>query len=62
MVLVFEAVGLPVEAIGGIIAIDRVLDMGRTTVNVMGDAIGSVVVSRWEGISLEPATDSAIDP
>ena len=46
MGIVLTAVGLPLEGVGLIIAVDRVLDMCRTTVNVAGDAVGSVVVNR----------------
>jgi len=48
MALVLHAVGLPLEGIGLILAVDRVLDMGRTTVNVLGDAVGSVVLAATE--------------
>ena len=43
------AIGLPAEGIGVIFAVDRVLDMCRTAVNVYGDACGTVVVARLEG-------------
>lgn len=46
MGIVLTAVGLPLEGVGLIIAVDRVLDMCRTTVNVAGDAVGAVVVNR----------------
>ena len=46
MALVLTAVGLPLEGIGLILAVDRVLDMLRTTVNVSGDATGAVVLNR----------------
>ena len=46
MGIVLTAVGLPLEGVGLIIAVDRVLDMCRTTVNVEGDAVGAVVVNR----------------
>lgn len=46
MALVLTAVGLPLEGIGLILAVDRVLDMVRTTVNVSGDATGAVVLNR----------------
>jgi Na+/H+-dicarboxylate symporter len=46
MGIVLTAVGLPLEGVGLIIAVDRILDMCRTTVNVAGDAVGSVVVTR----------------
>ncbi len=49
MAMVFTAVGLPLEGIGLIVAVDRFLDMGRTVVNVMGDTVGSVVVHRHTG-------------
>ncbi len=49
MAMVFEAVGLPLEGIGLILAVDRFLDMGRTVVNVMGDTAGAVVLTRWTG-------------
>lgn len=49
MAMVFTAVGLPLEGIGLILAVDRFLDMFRTTVNVMGDTAGAVILSRFEG-------------
>tara|TARA_R110002072_G_scaffold1989_5_gene16590 strand:- start:45491 stop:46738 length:1248 start_codon:yes stop_codon:yes gene_type:complete len=44
MSIVLGAVGLPLEGIGLILAVDRLLDMFRTTVNVFGDAVGTIVV------------------
>ncbi len=44
MSIVLGAVGLPLEGIGLILAVDRLLDMFRTTVNVFGDAVGTLVV------------------
>jgi Na+/H+-dicarboxylate symporter len=49
MVIVLKAVNLPLEGIGMILAVDRLLDMFRTSVNVWGDACGTVVVARFEG-------------
>jgi len=46
MVIVLEAVGLPLEGIGLILAIDWFLDRCRTTINVFGDAVGAAVVGR----------------
>lgn len=46
MVIVLDAVGLPLEGIGLILAIDWFLDRCRTTVNVYGDAVGAAVVGR----------------
>ena len=48
MVVVLDAVGLPAEAVGLILAVDRVLDMCRTTVNVWSDSTAAAVVARFE--------------
>lgn len=48
MVLVLQAVGLPIEGIGIILAIDWFLDRFRTTVNVWGDSIGAAVIEKLE--------------
>jgi solute carrier family 1 (high affinity glutamate transporter) protein 1 len=48
MVLVLQAVGLPMEGIGMILAIDWLLDRFRTTVNVWGDCVGAAVIDRLE--------------
>jgi proton glutamate symport protein len=42
-------VGIPVEGLAIIAGVDRLLDMGRTVVNVIGNALATVVVSKWEG-------------
>jgi Na+/H+-dicarboxylate symporter len=43
--------GLPGEAgVAMILAVDELMDMARTTINVMGNCVASVVVARWEGI------------
>lgn len=47
MSIVLTTVGLPLEGIGLILAVDRLLDMFRTTVNVFGDAVGTVVVDSF---------------
>lgn len=49
LAMVFKQVGLPVEGIGMIIGVDRLLDMVRTSVNVTGDAMVSCVVAKSEG-------------
>ncbi len=46
MVIVLEAVGLPREGIGIILAVDWFLDRCRTTVNVWGDSVGAAVIER----------------
>ncbi len=47
MTLVLQTVGLPLEGIGLILAVDRFLDMMRTAVNVWGDLIGAKIISRF---------------
>lgn len=47
--IILSSVGLPVEAIGLILAVDRVLDMCRTSVNVFSDACGAVIIARLSG-------------
>ena len=46
--MVLNSVGLPVEGIGIIMGIDRILDMTRTAVNVTGDAICTTIVAKQE--------------
>ena len=46
MVMVLQSVGLPAEAIAILLPIDRLLDTLRTTVNVEGDMVGSLVVQK----------------
>jgi Na+/H+-dicarboxylate symporter len=46
MVMVLQSVGLPAEAIAILLPVDRMLDTLRTTVNVQGDMIGSLVVQK----------------
>lgn len=42
-------VGIPLEGLAFIAGIDRLLDMARTAVNVVGNALAAVVMSKWEG-------------
>ena len=54
MAIVLQAAKLPLEAQGIIIAVDRVLDMCRTTVNVWSDSCGCAVLNRLQGNGDEP--------
>lgn len=42
-------VGIPLEGLAIIAGIDRILDMARTVVNVIGNSIAAVVMAKWEG-------------
>ncbi|MDX2149056.1 MAG: dicarboxylate/amino acid:cation symporter [Planctomycetota bacterium] len=48
MALVLQSVSIPVEGIALVLAVDRLLDMSRTVVNVSGDAAAAAVVAGWE--------------
>jgi len=47
--IILSAVGLPLEGIGLILAVDRILDMMRTAVNVTSDSAGAVIIAKSEG-------------
>ena len=48
LAMVLESVGLPVAGIGLVVGFDRIFDMGRTVVNITGDAACAVVVSKLD--------------
>ncbi len=53
MTVILTAIGLPLEGIGLIIAVDRILDMFRTATNVWSDSCGAVVIAKTEGEKLK---------
>ncbi|AMG73749.1 MULTISPECIES: dicarboxylate/amino acid:cation symporter [Sphingopyxis] len=52
--------GLPVEGVALILGIDQFLDMGRSATNVVGNAVATSVITRWEGM-LETADPADMD-
>jgi len=50
LAMVLKQVGLPAEAIGIILGVDRILSMTRTTLNVAGDGICTMIVAKSEGL------------
>jgi len=52
MSIILGAVGLPLEGVVVILAVDRILDMFRTMVNVLSDSCGAVIIARLEGEKL----------
>jgi proton glutamate symport protein len=61
--VILTAVGLPPEAVGALLVLDRLLDMARTAVNVLADAACTVIVARRTGETgvLEPAARAAAE-
>lgn len=56
--VILTSIGLPLEGLGLILAVDRLLDMCRTTVNVLGDSVATVVAARLnreDGVYGHPA-------
>lgn len=49
--------GLPLEGITLILGVDELMDMARTTVNVVGNCLATVVVAKWEGVYVEPTDE-----
>lgn len=47
--MVLTTVGLPLEGLGLILGIDRIFDMGRTAMNITGDAVCTTIISQQEG-------------
>jgi len=60
LALILGSIGLPLDAIGLILAVDRILDMIRTSVNVCGDAAVSCIVAKSEGEFDQAVFDSRI--
>ena len=50
LAMVFESVGLPAEGVAMIMGIDRLLDMGRTAINVTGDAVVTTCMAKLSGM------------
>jgi proton glutamate symport protein len=51
--------GLPLEAVAIILGVDELMDMGRTTVNVIGNCLAAVIMGRWEG-EFNPAASGLV--
>jgi Na+/H+-dicarboxylate symporter len=48
---------LPGEAgIAMLLAVDEIMDMARTAINVMGNGLATVVIAKWEGVLGQPET------
>ncbi len=52
--------GLPIEPVFVLLGIDQLMDMGRTTVNVIGNCVATVVVAKWEGEYAPVASEASV--
>ena len=57
--VVLMSAGLPVEGLGIVAGVDRLLDMCRTLLNVTGDSVGAILIAKSEGALGEPPEDAA---
>ena len=49
LVMVLTQIGVPLEGLALVLGVERILDMARTTVNIMGDSTAAVLLARMEG-------------
>lgn len=61
LTMVLQTVGLPLEGLGLILGIDRIFDMGRTAMNITGDAVCTTIISKQEGEFDEEIWNSDFD-
>ncbi len=52
--------GLPLEGIAVILGVDAIMDMARTSVNLLGNCLATAVMARWEGVLEEPQPEEAV--
>lgn len=57
----FSTIGLPAEGLAFIAGIDRILDMGRTAVNVVGNSLAALVIAKWEGVFKSPRKNGEME-
>jgi proton glutamate symport protein len=60
LIAALHSFGLPAEGVAVILGVDALMDMARTSVNVLGNCMASVVVAKWEGeFALRPPSPQA---
>jgi len=52
--------GLPLEGVAVILGVDALMDMARTSINLVGNCLATVVMARWEGEFDKPAADTPV--
>jgi proton glutamate symport protein len=58
LLVTLSSAGLPIEGLAFIAGVDRLMDMGRTTLNVLGNALAPLVIARWEGVFDQAKADT----
>ena len=58
---VLTTYGLPLEGITLILGVDELMDMARTTVNVIGNCFATVLVAKWEGVKFAPPQTQSVN-
>jgi proton glutamate symport protein len=53
--------GLPLEGIAVILGVDTLMDMARTSVNLLGNCLATAVVARWEGVKIPATNEEALE-
>lgn len=53
--------GLPLEGVALLLGVDTLMDMARTSVNLLGNCLASAVIARWEGYDLAPPAEGMAD-
>jgi len=53
---------LPVEGVAVILGVDTLMDMARTSVNLLGNCLATAVVARWEGVDLDAVPEVDMEP
>jgi Na+/H+-dicarboxylate symporter len=53
--------GLPMEGVALVLAIDQLLDMGRTMTNVIGNSVATAVIAKWESRRAAKSQRAAFD-
>lgn len=61
LAMTLETVGIPAAGIALILGVDRLLDMSRTTMNVTGDLVASLVMDRWVGSSMTHLQEAELE-
>lgn len=62
LTVIFDMLGLPLAAVGALVAVDRILTMCRTATNIWGDLAGAAVVARWAGGASDDAPPEPEEP